>query len=440
MSIKAMQEVEATQSRPREDRWNWVERTIWTDRMLMALDNGVKGDRWFSLIDKVCRQSTLHKSWLKVARNKGAAGIDLVSIDRFSAQCSEYLDELKKDIEQGTFSPSSIRRVYIPKGNGQQRPLGIPTVKDRIVQAAIKMVIEPIWEKEFLPMSFGFRPGMSATKALRVVNELINDGYTCVVDADIQGYFDNIPHDELMKKVKTRIADGQVLMLIEKFIKAGIVEGMKEWKPTQGSPQGAVLSPLLANIYLHSLDVLMTTRGYKMVRYADDFVVLCKTIEGAQEALTLIQKWMKENGLALCPEKTHVGDCKIKGQGFEFLGYRFEEGYRKVRKKSLDKLKDGIRENTKRTQGISVKQSIDRCNAILKGWMNYFKNAQGNVFRAIDQLVRRRLRAMLRKQNKRPGIGKTLEDHIRWPNSFFANLGLFSLEEARRNWMLANQS
>lgn len=440
MLKETKQKAEVAYSRPREDKWNWVERTIWTDRMLMALDNGVKGNKWFSLMDKVSRQATLHKGWRKVASNEGSCGTDQVSIERFAQNFQRYLEELEADLGRGTYQPSNIRRIYIPKGESKMRPLGIPTIKDRIVQTAIKMVMEPIWEREFLSMSFGFRPGRSARDALKIVNDLIMEGYTYVVDADIQGYFDTIPHEALMSRVKTKIADGRVLALIEGFLKAGIVDEMKEWKPTQGSPQGSVLSPLLANIYLHPLDVLMSAHGHKMVRYADDFVVLCKTAKEAKEALILIQKWIDENGLTLHPEKTQIGNCMLEGQGFEFLGYRFEQGYRHVRKKSLDKLKTKIRENTRRTSGKSVVQVIARLNKMLIGWMNYFKHAQGKVFRVLDQLIRRRLRAMLRKHEKRPGMGKTLDDHIRWPNSYFASRGLFSLEAVRRAWRMANQS
>jgi RNA-directed DNA polymerase len=437
---KTKQEMEVTHSRPREERWNWVEQTIWTERMLMALGNGVKGNKWFSVIDKVYRLTTLNKAWQNAAANKGAAGIDKVTIERFKENADKYLLELTTDLNKGTYKPSQIRRTHIPKSDGKMRPLGIPTIKDRIVQGAIKMAIEPIWEKEFLESSYGFRPNRGAHDAIKEVSRYIAEGNIYVVDADIKGYFDNIPHDRLMELVKTKIADSKVLKLIEEFLKAGIIEESKEWTPTQGTPQGGVLSPLLANIYLHTLDVLISEHGYKIIRYCDDFVILCQSKQEAHKALEVVKKWMEENGLELHPEKTKICNCMKEGHGFEFLGFLFERGYKFVRKKSYKRLKEKIRENTKRTQGTSIVVIIKMMNRMLVGWFNYFKIAQGEVFRKTDCLIRRRFRAMLRKQQKRPGMGKTYKDHIKWPNEYFAGLKLFSLEAARRAFRLANQS
>jgi len=333
------QEMEATQSRPREDKWNWVERTIWTERMLMALDNGVKGNKWFSLIDKVYNPTTLEQAWQKAKANKGAAGIDQITIKKFSQNAGKYLEEISMELKQRIFKPSQIRRTYIPKSNGKKRPLGIPTIKDRIVQGAIKMALEPIWEKEFLETSYGFRPERGAYGAIQEVSQHIAEGYTFVVDADIEGYFDNIPHERLMQMVTTKIADSKVLQLIEEFLTAGIVEEMKEWTPEKGTPQGGVLSPLLANIYLHPLDVRMKQRGYRMVRYADDFVILCQNEEEARKAKEEIQEWMTENGLNLHQEKTRICNCMIGKQGFDFLGFRFDRKYKFVRKSSEEKAK-----------------------------------------------------------------------------------------------------
>ncbi|HLE26242.1 MAG TPA: group II intron reverse transcriptase/maturase [Thermodesulfobacteriota bacterium] len=437
---KTKQETEAAHSRPREDKWNWVERTIWTDRMLMALDNGVKGNKWFSLIDKVYKLATLKQAWQNAKANKGAAGIDQITIDRFSRNASKYLEEIATEITQGRFKPSQIRRTYIPKSNGKKRPLGIPTVKDRIVQGAIKMVLEPIWEREFLDTSHGFRPKRGAYGAIQEVSRHIGEGYTFVVDADIEGYYDNIPQDRLMQIVATKIADVRILRLVEGFLTAGIVEEMKEWIPTKGTPQGSVLSPLLANIYLHPLDVLMKQRGYRMVRYADDFMILCKSEQEAQKAKEEVQQWMTENGLKLHQGKTRICNCAIEGQGFDFLGFRFDQKYKFVRKSSKEKLKEKIREKTKRTAGKRVSEVIKSLNKILIGWFNYFKIAQGKIHRETDQFIRRRLRAILRKQEKRGGMGYTRDDCDRWPNEYFAKLGLFSLEAARAQWRMANQS
>jgi RNA-directed DNA polymerase len=419
------------QRRPAPDLC-WVEASIWTERMVLALADGVKGGVWFSLIDKVYAPKTLAVAWEKVRANGGAAGVDGQSIERFETHAEVYLAELAESLKAGQYQPMAVRRVEIPKGDGKTRPLGIPAVKDRIVQTAVKLVIEPIFEVTFHPSSYGFRPGRSCKDALREVDALIKDGYRYAVDADLKGYFDSIPHERLMERVGTRIADGRVLDLLRGWLKQDIVSGMESWTPTEGSPQGAVISPLLANIYLHPLDEFMAGHGYKMVRYADDFVVLCQRREEAEAALALIRAWVAENGLTLHPDKTHIGNCWKKGKGFSFLGYSFEGKRRHIRKKSLDKLKDKIRAKTKRTQGQSLEQVIASLNPVLKGWFHYFKHAHHLVFKRLDGLVRRRLRALLRKQEKRPGFGRCLADQMRWTNAFFANAGLFALHTAWR--------
>jgi RNA-directed DNA polymerase len=414
-----------------------AEAAVWTERMLSALVNGVKGGKWFSLMDKVFAPGTLALAWAKVRANKGAAGVDGQSIKRFAAKADLYLSELSAALREGTYRPQPVKRVDIPKGDGRTRPLGIPTVKDRIVQQAVRLVIEPIFEHGFAEGSYGFRPRRGCHDALREVDELIRDGYTFVVDADLKSYFDMIPHDRLVARIEEHIIDGGVLDLIRGWLKADILKGLDRWTPTAGSPQGAVISPLLANIYLDPLDKLMAARGYRMVRYADDFVILCRTREAADAALDEVRAWVEANGLTLHPEKTHVGDCRVPGQGFEFLGYRFEAGRRSVRKKSLDKLKDTIRERTRRTRGDSLDVVIADLNRVLRGWFGYFKLAQSRTFIDLDKLIRRRLRALLRKQEKRPGIGRTVDDQKRWPNAYFADAGLFALHTA---WRTARQS
>src|ERR1700758_3074401 len=332
----------ATQGADAHD-WSWVEASVCTDRMVSALVNGVKGGRWYSLIDKVCAPATLEAAWEKVRANAGAAGVDRQSIERFEANQDLYLGELATALREGSYRAQPIRRVDIPKGDGRTRPLGIPTVKDRIVQTAVKFALEPIFEATFCPASYGFRPGRGCRDALREVAQLIADGHSFVVDADFANYFDSIPHEQLMQRVEERVSDGRVLGLLRDWLGQDILRGLERWTPTAGTPQGAVISPLLANIYLHPLDELMAARGYRMVRYADDFVVLCKSREEAVAALADITAWVAENGLRLHPDKTHVGDCRQPGQGFEFLGYRFETGRRFVRKKSLTRFKDKIR-------------------------------------------------------------------------------------------------
>jgi RNA-directed DNA polymerase len=425
---KATQGRDATGGDPHS--LGWAEASIWTDRMVSALGNGVKGGKWFSLIDKAIRPSTLDAAWQRVARNKGAAGVDGQSVERFSAHAERYLRELQADLADGSYRPSPVKRVEIPKADGKTRPLGIPTVKDRIVQTALKMVIEPIFEVQFRPGSFGFRPERGCKDALREVDRLLKEGYTHVVDADLQSYFDSIPHHRLMALVEGSISDSRVLGLIDGFLQQEIMSAMARWQPTTGTPQGAVLSPLLANLYLHPLDQLMERSGYRMVRYADDFVILCKSEAEAAAALRQVAAWVDANGLTLHPNKTRTGDCMQRGQGFEFLGYRFECGRRLVRAKSLKALKDKVRSQTRRSRGDSLERIIGDLNPMLRGWFGYFKHAEAYLFQMLDGFVRRRLRAILRKQEKRPGFGRCAADHGRWTNNFFAEHGLFTLKAA----------
>ena len=416
--------------------WAWVEASIWTERMVSALVNGVKGGKWFSLMDKVYATRTLEAAWRRVRANKGAAGVDGQSVERFESRAGEYLAELGAALKDASYRPAAVKRAEIPKGDGRTRPLGIPTVKDRIVQTAVKMAIEPVFETAFCEGSYGFRPGRGCKDALREVDRLLKDGHCFVVDADIKSYFDTIAHERLMERVEERISDGRVLDLIRGWLKQDILKGVERWTPEEGTPQGAVISPLLANIYLHPLDVLMANKGCRMVRYADDFVVLCKSREEADTALAEVRAWVEANGLDLHPDKTHVGDCREPGQGFDFLGYRFEAGQRQVRKKSMDKLKDRIREKTRRTAGKSLDRIVAEMNPVLRGWFGYFKHAHHHTFEALDGMIRRRLRAMLRKQQKRPGFGRCREDHRQWPKAFFAKAGLFALHTA---WQTASR-
>lgn len=420
-----------------ERSWAWVEATVWTERMLSALANGVKGGKWFSLMDKVVRPETLTAAWQKVAGNGGAAGVDRQGIDRFGARSEVYLGELSQALRERRYEPQPVRRVDIPKGDGKTRPLGIPTVKDRIVQTALKFVLEPIFEAQFRNGSYGFRPGRGCKDALREVDGLVREGYTFVVDADLQSYFDTIPRERLMQRVEEQISDGAVLELIDKFLRQDVMQDGKRWTPTGGTPQGAVISPLLANVYLHPLDVLMEKSGYRMVRYADDFVILCRSREEAMAVLEQVRRWVAENGLTLHPEKTHVGDCRQAGEGFDFLGYRFEAGRRLVRDKSLKRLKERLRNKTRRTRGESLACIVTDLNPMLKGWFAYFKHAHEWTFSGLDGQIRRRLRALLRKQEKRPGFGRCLDDHQRWSKAFFAQAGLFAMHTA---WLVARQS
>lgn len=410
--------------------WTWVEGRAWSERMLTALGNGVKGGKWYSLIDKVADRGVLEAAWERVCANAGAAGVDGMRVEAFAAHQGRYLDELSAALRSGRHQAQPVRRVYIPKGPGQTRPLGIPTVKDRVVQTALKLVLEPIYERDFAPGSFGFRPQRGCKDALREVDRLLKDGHVWVVDADIRQYFEMIDKDILLTRVAERVSDGGVLDLVEGYLNQPIFDGLARWTPTSGTPQGAVISPLLANIYLHPLDREMQAAGHQMVRYADDFVVLCRSEADAQAALAQVRAWVEANGLSLHPEKTHLGDCRQKGQGFQFLGYRFEAGRRYVRSKSLNAIKERLRQRTRRTRGDSLVRVIADINPTLRGWFGYFKHARRTTFAALDGFVRRRLRALLRRQEKRPGAGHCAADHRRWSNAFFAKQGLFTLSAA----------
>jgi len=401
--------------------------------MLTALDEGVKGGVWFSLIDKVFAERNLRCSYSKVAANDGAPGVDHVTVEGFEHDLDSNLAKLTKALREGSYRPTAIRRAYIPKpGSNEQRPLGIPTVRDRVVQGAIRHVIEPIFEKEFATHSYGFRPGRGCKDALRRVDELLTSGSVYVVDADLKSYFDTIPHDRLMGRLRERIADERLLGLIESFLKAGIMDGMTEWEPEAGAPQGAVLSPLLSNIYLNPLDHHMAAQRLEMVRYADDFVILCRSQAEAEQALAVVRQWCEAEGLTLHPTKTRIVD--VRQDGFDFLGYRFQTTRRGnltrwPRKKSLDKIKDAIRAKTKRTNGRGLRAIIADLNHTLRGWFGYFKHSCRTTFTVLDGWIRGRLRAILKRQEGRRGHGRGW-NHQRWPNAYFTEQGLYSLVTA----------
>jgi RNA-directed DNA polymerase len=424
---------EAVPARAKRDgkplsRWLWVEPTIWTERMLTALEEGVKGGQWFSLIDKVHPERTLHAAFSQVAANKGAAGVDHVTVTMFADRLEANLKKLSEELRRGEYRPQQIRRHYIPKpGSKEKRPLGIPTVRDRVVQTAVLMALEPIFEHDFAEHSYGFRPGRGCKDALRRVDELLKAGYTYIVDADLKSYFDTIPHDRLMALVGHKVSDGRVLSLIESFLKQGVLDGLREWTPEEGSPQGGVISPLLSNIYLNPLDHLMAEQGFEMVRYADDFVILCRSPEEAARALAVVQHWTAEAGLTLHPDKTKIVDATVAS--FDFLGYRFAKGARYPRPKSMQKLKDTIRAKTKRNSGNSLQTIIHDLTPTLRGWLAYFKHSRSFTFTTLDKWIRMRLRSILRRRMHLKGRGRGA-DHQRWPNAFFAKHGLYSLKTA----------
>lgn len=420
----------ATQVGEIRARWAWAEATVWTERMLAALEQGVKGGKWFSLMDKVYALPNLRAAFRKVKVNAGAAGVDRQTVAMFEQHLEANLEHLAQELKARRYRPRAVRRQWINKAGRKhdQRPLGIPTVRDRVVQAALCNVLEPIFERDFAEHSYGFRPRRGCKDALRRVVELLRAGYTYVVDADLKSYFDTIPHSPLLEEVQGKIADGRVLERIEQYLQNSILDGLAQWTPEAGSPQGAVLSPLLSNIYLNPLDHHMRQRGYEMVRYADDFIILCRTPGDAQRALEQVEQWTAQAGLTLHPDKTHIVDAEQPG-GFDFLGYHLERGQRWPRQKSLRKFKETIRVKTRRTNGQSLAVIIDTVNGTLRGWFNYFKHSHRRTFAPLDGWVRMRLRSILRKRRGRRGRGGGT-DHRRWPNAYFAQQGLFSLATA----------
>jgi RNA-directed DNA polymerase len=420
-----------TQAGEAHDPWWWVERTVWTERMLTRLTSGEPANRvWFTLVDKTYAPANLASAFQKVWANGGSAGADAQTVAHFAKHAEAELARLHEQLRDGTYRPQPVRRAWIPKpGSREKRPLGIPAVRDRIVQAALRHVMEPIFETEFAGHSYGFRPGRGAKDALRRVNTLLKAGHHWVVDADLKSYFDTIPHERMMALVKARIADGRVLALVESFLRAGVLEESKGWQPTErGTPQGGVISPLLANLYLDPFDHQMERAGRELVRYADDFVILCRSEAGAQAALAEVRTWVREAGLTLHPEKTRIVNANAPG-GFDFLGYHFERGMKWPRQKSLMKLKERVRAKTSRLDGRSLKEIVADVNRTLRGWYGYFQHSKSSAFSGMDGYVRRRLRSLL--QWRLDGRGKGIGDaHHRWPNTWFAQRGLWSLAAA----------
>lgn len=430
MEAKPTPVLKAKQVGEVQARWAWTEPAVWTERMLTALEVGVKGGIWFSLIDKVYRARNLSAAFAKVKANRGAAGVDHQTIEMFEAHLETNLTRVSQQLADGSYRPQAVRRKWIAKpGSSEKRPLGIPTVRDRVVETALRNVLEPIFERDFAAHSYGFRPGRGCKDALRRVDHLLKAGYTWVVDADLQSYFDTIPQQKLQGQVAEKVADSRVLELVEAMLQQGVMEGLAHWTPVAGTPQGAVISPLLSNIYLDPLDHEVAGSGYEMVRYADDFVILCRSQAEARAALAKVQQWTAQAGLRLHPEKTRIVDATQRG-GFDFLGYHFERGYRWPRRQSMAKLKATIRDKTRRTHGHSLRTTVEMVNQTLTGWFEYFKHSHKTAFPPLDKWIRMRLRSILRQRRKRKGRARGT-DNVRWPNAFFAAQGLFSLSAAR---------
>jgi group II intron reverse transcriptase/maturase len=367
----------------------------------------------------------MRKAFQAVKRNRGAAGVDKVSIKMFEANLEENLTALMRDLKTGAYRPSPLRRVYIPKGPGskKQRPLGIPVVRDRVAQEVVRRLLAPVFEPRFHNASYGFISGRNCHQAIEHVLELHRQGYKVVLDADIQGFFDNIPHSIIMEAVAAEVADGNILRLVERFLTAGVMED-GVFKPTTiGTPQGGVISPLLANIVLNHLDWQLHEAGYHFVRYADDFVVVCQTTQQAQEALTLVERVLEGDlGLRLSPEKTNITNF---GKGYQFLGFFLSSRSRRMRDKSVQKFKAKVRELTVRKHNMDA-EVIGKLNRVIRGTANYFATSFSTnrwTFQKLDSWIRMRLRCM---KLKRKNYNDNKKLRVRY---FRHKLGLLTLEE-----------
>ncbi|MEW6712941.1 MAG: group II intron reverse transcriptase/maturase, partial [Candidatus Riflebacteria bacterium] len=424
--------------RPRQEEeippgWEWTDRNVWTPRMLNALEKGVNGGKWYSLIDKVSSVKVLNRAFVKGRRRNSAAGVDHQTFESFETNLEGNIEKLSKLLKEGRYEPQPVKRIFIPKpGSKDKRPLGIPTIRDRIVQRALQMVLEPIFENEFAECSYGFRPGRGCKDALRQVEKSLDSDQMWVVDGDIKGFFDTIDHEILMERINERIIDSGIHKLLRKYLKQNVMENASYWTPEGGMPQGAVISPLLSNIYLNPLDHLMMESGYNFIRYADDWVVLCKSETEAKSALETVKEWVIQNKLELHPEKTRI--VNAENEWFEFLGYKFVKIQDKRTKipsdKAMKKLKETLRSHTKRTNGHSLEYIVKHLNNTLKGWFEYFKHSHKWTFPKIDIFIRKRLRSILRRRKGGKGYAKG-KDNVRWPNKFFTEIGLYSVTEAR---------
>lgn len=417
-----------------------MERRVWTERRLKRLETSQEQTVWYSLWDKVWQPDNLARAILEGIGNRGSAGVDGQTTQQFKADWTCPQEQLGQELRSGRYRPQPARRAWIPKmGSAELRPLGMPAVRDPVVQTALRAVLEPIFEREFAGQSHGFRPGRGSLQALQRVESLLQSGHMRVVDADLKSYFDTIPRQPLLQLVGQRIADGKMMELLERYLKAGVMASAKEWQPSeQGTPQGAVISPLLANLYLNPLDHEMARKGCQMVRHADDFVVCARTEEEAQKALAEIAQWVKTAGLTLPPAKTRIVNAAEKG-GFDFLGYHFEQyresgGKKWPRQKSQQKLRENLRAKLTRGRSGSLPQIMAELNPSLRGWYGYFKYSLPSAMQRVDEWVRERTRHIIRRRHKRRGMVKGRE-RTEYPNAWFAAQGLFSLKAAQAQWL-----
>jgi RNA-directed DNA polymerase len=413
---------------------------MWTEAMKAAIGPLRRaGRKWYSLYDKVIAPANVRAAWDRIdkrvtgKKRQTGAGVDGITVAKFANRAEAELRKLGEQLSTDRYSPSPVRRHYIPKpGSTKLRPLGLPTVRDRVVQEACRSMIEPIFEAEFLANSHGFRPGRSVETACAQVEQYLSEGKEWVVDLDIEKCFDTIPHEPLIDRVAQQIADGKILDLIRSFLKSGVMEEMNLRYETTGTPQGGIVSPVLANIFLHDLDVALQQRGTAWVRYADDVVALCASREEAERVLEGIGGILDGLGLKLSPEKTRIVHLD---EGFDYLGWHYQGTRRWPRQKSVDKLRHGLRALTRRNRPGSWQVICAELEPRQRGWFNFFR--EGNslaTFQKLDGWLRRRLRSLLRRRKKIRGISPRGRDHQRWPNSYFAQHGLFSLTSHLENF------
>lgn len=377
-----------------------------------------------SLIDKVYDWKNLYRAWRKVRANKGAHGLDRVTIQMFESDLETHLQEIQRKLMEHRFEPHPVRRAYIPKPADpkKRRPLGIPVVADRVVQQAIVQVVEPLFDDEMSSRSYGFRKGRKAHDAIATLIQDAKEGFRVVVDADIASFYDSLDHEVVMSRVRARIADGRVLDLIEAFLKAGISENNVITVPTEGTPQGGVISPWLSNLVLDDLDKALESRRLRHVRYADDFVVVCRSREESEDALAYVKEVLGGLKLSLHETKTRISDFQ---EGFEFLGFHFHNQRIGVRAKSLERFKDRVRTVTQRQQGRNVEAVLEELNPVIRGWVNYVGVAEVTILcRCLDSWIRMRIRAFKTKR-------RNTNDNWRIPSRRMRKWGLLSLQQCR---------